>query len=131
MGFFPRCSLRPPTARSIRANVEGGADGWREPLAGFVRDIRLPLLSPTILLVDHDGHPVRGAVELRLFNAADRRRAVRSTTNVYYVMWEYGFKTIGPPAGARLRGMLVLRTCSGSLRWSAWPLCGGLPSMTK
>lgn len=85
----------------IEAARMDGASRWQ-----IVRDIRLPLLSPTILLLTMMTILFGAQWSFVYINALTGGGPLRSTTNVYYLMWEYGFKTMA--AGwSTAAGMLV------------------------
>lgn len=85
----------------VEAARMDGASRWQ-----IVRDIRLPLLSPTILLLTMMTILFGAQWSFVYINALTGGGPLRSTTNVYYVMWEYGFKTMA--AGwSTAAGMLV------------------------
>ena len=73
----------------IEAARMDGASPWQ-----IVRDIRLPLLSPTILLLTMMTILFGAQWSFVYINALTGGGPLRSTTNVYFVMWEYGFKTM-------------------------------------
>ena len=66
-----------------------GASDWQ-----ITRDIRLPLLSPTILLLTMMTILFGAQWSFVYINALTGGGPLRSTTNVFFVMWEYGFKTM-------------------------------------
>lgn len=66
-----------------------GATSWQ-----IVRDIRVPLLSPTILLLTMMTILFGAQWSFVYINALTGGGPLRSTTNVYYLMWEYGFQTM-------------------------------------
>jgi multiple sugar transport system permease protein len=85
----------------IEAARMDGATSWQ-----IVRDIRVPLLSPTILLLSLMTVLFGAQWSFVYINALTGGGPLRSTTNVYYLMWEYGFKTMS--AGwSTAAGMLV------------------------
>ena len=73
----------------IEAAQMDGAKSWQ-----IVRDIRLPLLSPTILLLSMMTILFGAQWSFVYINALTGGGPLRSTTNVYFLMWEYGFKTM-------------------------------------
>lgn len=73
----------------VEAARMDGASGWQ-----IVRDIRLPLLSPTILLLTMMTILFGAQWSFVYINALTGGGPLRSTTNVYYLMWEYGFKSM-------------------------------------
>ncbi|WP_173932007.1 sugar ABC transporter permease [Chelativorans sp. Marseille-P2723] len=66
-----------------------GASRWQ-----VLRDIRLPLLSPTILLLTMMTFLFGAQWSFVYINALTGGGPLGSTTNVYYLMWEYGFMTM-------------------------------------
>ncbi|MEO3385275.1 sugar ABC transporter permease [Mesorhizobium sp. CAU 1741] len=85
----------------VEAARMDGATNWQ-----IVRDIRLPLLSPTILLLTMMTILFGAQWSFVYINALTGGGPLGSTTNVYFVMWEYGFKTMA--AGwSTAAGMLV------------------------
>lgn len=88
----------------IEAARMDGAGPWQ-----IIRDIRLPLLSPTILLLTMMTILFGGQWSFVYINALTGGGPLRSTTNVYFLMWEYGFKTMA--AGwSTAAGVLVFAT---------------------
>ena len=73
----------------VEAARMDGASRWT-----IVRDIRLPLLSPTILLLSMMTILFGAQWSFVYINALTGGGPLRSTTNVFFVMWEYGFKTM-------------------------------------
>jgi multiple sugar transport system permease protein len=73
----------------VEAARMDGATRWQ-----IVRDIRLPLLSPTILLLTMMTILFGAQWSFVYINALTGGGPLRSTTNVYYVMWEYGFRSM-------------------------------------
>lgn len=73
----------------VEAARMDGASRWQ-----IVRDIRLPLLSPTILLLTMMTILFGAQWSFVYINALTGGGPLRSTTNVYFLMWEYGFKTM-------------------------------------
>jgi multiple sugar transport system permease protein len=73
----------------IEAARMDGATRWQ-----IIRDIRLPLLSPTILLLTMMTILFGAQWSFVYINALTGGGPLRSTTNVYFLMWEYGFKTM-------------------------------------
>ncbi|EBV3599939.1 sugar ABC transporter permease, partial [Salmonella enterica subsp. enterica serovar Virchow] len=66
-----------------------GATQWQ-----ILRDIRLPLLSPTILLLTMMTFLFGSQWSFVYINALTGGGPLGSTSNVYYLMWEYGFVTM-------------------------------------
>jgi multiple sugar transport system permease protein len=73
----------------VEAARMDGASGWQ-----ILRDIRLPLLSPTILLLTMMTLIFGAQWSFVYINALTGGGPLRSTTNVWYVMWDYGFRTM-------------------------------------
>lgn len=73
----------------VEAARMDGATPWQ-----IVRDIRLPLLSPTILLLTMMTILFGAQWSFVYINALTGGGPLRSTTNVYFLMWEYGFKSM-------------------------------------
>lgn len=73
----------------VEAARMDGASAWQ-----IVRDIRMPLLSPTILLLTMMTILFGAQWSFVYINALTGGGPLRSTTNVYFLMWEYGFKTM-------------------------------------
>ena len=73
----------------VEAARMDGASRWQ-----IIRDIRLPLLSPTILLLTMMTILFGAQWSFVYINALTGGGPLRSTTNVYFLMWEYGFKTM-------------------------------------
>ena len=73
----------------IEAARMDGASRWQ-----IVRDIRVPLLSPTILLLTMMTILFGAQWSFVYINALTGGGPLGSTTNVYYLMWEYGFMTM-------------------------------------
>jgi len=73
----------------VEAARMDGARGWQ-----ILRDIRLPMLSPTILLLTMMTMLFGAQWSFVYINALTGGGPLRSTTNVYYVMWDYGFRTM-------------------------------------
>jgi len=76
-------------ASYIEAARMDGATRWQ-----IIRDIRLPLLSPTILLLTMMTILFGAQWSFVYINALTGGGPLRSTTNVYFLMWDYGFKTM-------------------------------------
>ncbi|TKT78305.1 sugar ABC transporter permease [Aquamicrobium sp. LC103] len=73
----------------VEAARMDGARPWQ-----ILRDIRLPLLSPTILLLTMMTILFGAQWSFVYINALTGGGPLGSTTNVYYLMWEYGFMTM-------------------------------------
>jgi multiple sugar transport system permease protein len=65
-----------------------GASSWQ-----ITRDIRLPLLSPTILLLTMMTVLFGAQWSFVYINAITDGGPLGSTTNVFFLMWKYGFQT--------------------------------------
>ena len=81
----------------VEAARMDGATPWQ-----IVRDIRLPLLSPTILLLTMMTVLFGAQWSFVYINALTGGGPLNATTNVFYLMWEYGFQsaTVGWSAAA-------------------------------
>ncbi|MGX1307755.1 multiple sugar transport system permease protein [Amorphus suaedae] len=73
----------------IEAARMDGASGWQ-----IVRDIRLPLLSPTILLLSMMTVLFGAQWSFVYINVLTHGGPLKSTTNIFYLLWEYGFETL-------------------------------------
>ena len=58
-----------------------------------IRDVRLPLLSPTILLLTMMTILFGAQWSFVYINALTGGGPLQSTTNVFYLMWDYGFQS--------------------------------------
>ena len=65
-----------------------GARGWR-----LTRDVRLPLLSPTILLLVMMTVLFGAQWSFVYINAITDGGPLGSTSNIFFLMWKYGFQT--------------------------------------
>lgn len=65
-----------------------GASGWQ-----ITRDIRLPLLSPTILLLTMMTVLFGAQWSFVYINAITDGGPLGATTNIFFLMWKYGFQT--------------------------------------
>lgn len=72
----------------VEAARMDGATRWQ-----IVRDIRLPLLSPTILLLTMMTILFGAQWSFVYINAITDGGPLGSTTNVFFLMWKYGFQT--------------------------------------
>ncbi|RAI01728.1 glycerol-3-phosphate ABC transporter permease [Acuticoccus sediminis] len=79
-------SISPAYVEAARMD---GATRWQ-----IVRDIRLPLLSPTILLLTMMTILFGAQWSFVYINALTGGGPLKSTTNVFYLMWEYGFQSL-------------------------------------
>jgi multiple sugar transport system permease protein len=85
----------------IEAARMDGASRWQ-----IVRDIRLPLLSPTILLLTMMTILFGAQWSFVYINVLTNGGPLNSTTNIFYLLWEYGFETLA--AGwSSAAGMIV------------------------
>ncbi|MBC2807779.1 sugar ABC transporter permease [Rhizobium leguminosarum] len=73
----------------IEAARIDGARRWR-----IIRDIRLPLLSPTILLLSMMTILFGAQWSFAYINVLTNGGPLKSTTNIFYLLWEYGFETM-------------------------------------
>ncbi|TFF23230.1 sugar ABC transporter permease [Jiella endophytica] len=73
----------------IEAARMDGASRWQ-----VIRDIRLPLLSPTILLLTMMTALFGAQWSFIYVNVLTGGGPLKSTTNVFFLMWDYGFKTL-------------------------------------
>lgn len=74
---------------AIEAARIDGASRWQ-----IVRDIRLPLLSPTILLLTMMTVLFGAQWSFVYINVLTDGGPLRSTTNIFYLLWVYGFETM-------------------------------------
>lgn len=73
----------------IEAARIDGASRWR-----IICDIRLPLLSPTILLLSMMTVLFGAQWSFAYINVLTNGGPLKSTTNIFYLLWEYGFQTL-------------------------------------
>jgi multiple sugar transport system permease protein len=73
----------------IEAARIDGATRW-----AIIRDIRLPLLSPTILLLSMMTVLFGAQWSFAYINVLTNGGPLKSTTNIFYLLWEYGFETM-------------------------------------
>lgn len=73
----------------IEAARIDGASRWR-----IICDIRLPLLSPTILLLSMMTVLFGAQWSFAYINVLTSGGPLKSTTNIFYLLWEYGFQTL-------------------------------------
>ncbi|KAA0693702.1 sugar ABC transporter permease [Neorhizobium sp. P12A] len=73
----------------IEAARIDGASNWQ-----IIRDIRLPLLSPTILLLSMMTILFGAQWSFAFINVLTNGGPLKSTTNIFYLLWEYGFETL-------------------------------------
>ncbi|MDE1995714.1 MAG: sugar ABC transporter permease, partial [Rhizobiaceae bacterium] len=66
-----------------------GASRWQ-----IIRDIRLPLLSPTILLLSMMTILFGAQWSFAYINVLTNGGPLKSTTNIFYLLWQYGFETL-------------------------------------
>lgn len=81
----------------IEAARMDGASRWR-----IVRDIRLPLLSPVILMLSMMTILLGAQWSFTYINVLTGGGPLKSTTNIFYLLYEYGFSsmTVGWSAAA-------------------------------
>ena len=79
-------SINPSYIEAARID---GASRW-----GIIRDIRLPLLSPTILLLSMMTILFGAQWSFAYINVLTNGGPLKSTTNIFYLLWEYGFQTM-------------------------------------
>lgn len=85
----------------VEAARMDGASAWQ-----IIRDIRLPLLSPTILLITMMTILFGAQWSFVYINVLTNGGPLKSTTNVFFLLWEYGFETLA--AGwSSAAGMIV------------------------
>lgn len=73
----------------VEAARMDGARPWQ-----IIRDIRLPLLSPTILLLSMMTILFGAQWSFAYINVLTNGGPLKSTTNIFYLLWEYGFETL-------------------------------------
>ena len=73
----------------IEAARIDGASRWR-----IICDIRLPLLSPTILLLSMMTVLFGAQWSFAYINVLTNGGPLKSTSNIFYLLWEYGFQTL-------------------------------------
>ena len=73
----------------IEAARMDGASGWE-----VVRDVRLPLLSSTILLLVLMTILLGAQWTFTYINVLTLGGPIGSTTNIYYLLWEFGFSSL-------------------------------------
>jgi multiple sugar transport system permease protein len=73
----------------VEAAQLDGASGWR-----IVRDIRLPLLSPTILLLSMMTILLGAQWSFTYINILTGGGPLKSTTNIFYLLYQYGFASM-------------------------------------
>lgn len=73
----------------VEAARMDGARRWQ-----IVRDVRLPLLSPTILLLTMMTILFGAQWSFAYIHVLTNGGPLKSTTNIFYLMWEYGFETL-------------------------------------
>ncbi len=73
----------------IEAARIDGATAWQ-----IVRDIRLPLLSPTILLLSMMTILFGAQWTFVYINVLTHGGPLKSTTNIFHLLWVYGFETL-------------------------------------
>jgi multiple sugar transport system permease protein len=70
----------------VEAARMDGASRWE-----IIRDVRLPLLSPTILLLSMMTILLGTQWSFIYINVLTHGGPLKSTTNIYYLLWDYGF----------------------------------------
>ena len=73
----------------IEAARLDGASRWR-----IVRDVRLPLLSPSILLLVMMVILLGAQWSFAYIHVLTEGGPLGATTNIYYLLWEFGFATL-------------------------------------
>lgn len=73
----------------IEAARMDGATGWE-----IVRDVRLPLLSSTILLLVRMTILLGAQWTFTYINVLTLGGPLGTTTNIYYLLWEFGFSSL-------------------------------------
>ncbi|MDO1583133.1 carbohydrate ABC transporter permease [Rhizobium oryzicola] len=73
----------------IEAARIDGASRW-----GIIRDIRLPLLSPTILLLSMMTILFGAQWSFAYIRVLTDGGPLKSTTNIFYLLYQYGFETL-------------------------------------
>lgn len=73
----------------VEAARMDGASAWQ-----VIRDIRLPLLSPTILLITMMTVLFGAQWSFVYINVLTNGGPLKSTTNIFFLLWEYGFETL-------------------------------------
>lgn len=76
-------------ASLVEAARLDGAGKWR-----IIRDIRLPLLSPTILLLVMMTILLGAQWSFSYIHVLTQGGPLGSTTNIYYLLWQFGFATL-------------------------------------
>lgn len=73
----------------IEAARMDGATSWQ-----IIRDVRLPLLSPTILLLSMMTILFGAQWSFTYINVLTQGGPLKSTTNIFYLLWDYGFGSL-------------------------------------
>lgn len=73
----------------IEAARMDGATPWQ-----IIRDVRLPLLSPTILLLSMMTILFGAQWSFTYINVLTQGGPLKSTTNIFYLLWDYGFGSL-------------------------------------
>ncbi|WP_322755344.1 sugar ABC transporter permease [Frankia sp. Cas3] len=91
-----------------------GATRWQ-----IIRWITLPLLSPTLVLLALMTVLLSGQLTFPLIDALTQGGPDDATTNVYYLLWEYGFKSFnaGLASAAGLAFFLCFSLVAAFLVW--------------
>ncbi|SFU20299.1 sugar ABC transporter permease [Mesorhizobium sp. YR577] len=79
-------SINPSYVEAARMD---GATRWQ-----IIRDIRLPLLSPTILLLSMMTILFGAQWSFTYINVLTHGGPLKSTTNIFYLLWDYGFGSL-------------------------------------
>jgi len=79
-------SINPSYVEAARMD---GATGWQ-----IIRDVRLPLLSPTILLLSMMTILFGAQWSFTYINVLTHGGPLKSTTNIFYLLWDYGFGSL-------------------------------------
>lgn len=70
----------------VEAARMDGASHWQ-----VIRDIRLPLLSPTIMLLSMMTILLGAQWSFTYINVLTHGGPLKTTTNIYYLLWDFGF----------------------------------------
>lgn len=73
----------------VEAARMDGASAWQ-----IIRDVRLPLLSPTILLLSMMTILFGAQWSFTYINVLTQGGPLKSTTNIFYLLWDYGFGSL-------------------------------------
>ena len=98
MSSRPEISPACPSRHAANASIDGslleaarldGASTWE-----IVRDIRLPLLSPAILLLVLMVILLGAQWSFSYIHVLTEGGPLGSTTNIYYLLWQFGFGSL-------------------------------------